>query len=181
MGMVIVVGNAPVPHEASPSWKQYDLLPNPLGWLLVLTGLFALRRLRSSFGAATWAGLVAFAVSVPLWLPQVSHRLDAAGGWFASLPQVVCCLLLCRQVGVLAMTERDTGTAKTFGLLVWGFGLVGVLPVVAIGGDVTWLQGPTVVVALLVNVAFVWACFAVHRRPWLGGPEPATTSARGES
>lgn len=169
MGMVIVVGNAPLPHNASPSWKQYDLLANPLGWLLILAGLFALRRLRSGFDTATWAGVVAFAVSVALWFPQVSHRLGDAGAWFASLPQIACCLLLCRQLGVLAL-PTDQGFAKTFGLLVWGFALLGVLPVIAIGGDVAWLQAPTVIVALLVNVAFIWTCFAVHRRPWLGDP-----------
>ena len=44
MGMVIVIGTALFPANPSPSWEKYDALPDPLGWVLVLLGVFALAR-----------------------------------------------------------------------------------------------------------------------------------------
>jgi hypothetical protein len=29
------------PPDPSPSWQRYDALPDPVGWLLVLAGVFA--------------------------------------------------------------------------------------------------------------------------------------------
>jgi hypothetical protein len=72
----------------------------------------------------------------------------------------------------------DGYVAKRFGLLVWGFALAGVLPVLAIGGDVTQLESPTLVLSALVNVAFVYFLFRVHRREWLGGPGPLEVQPR---
>ncbi len=68
--------------------------------------------------------------------------------------------------------------AKRFGLLVWGFGLTGVLPVFALGGNLTELESPTLVVSALVNVAFIYLLFRVHRREWLGGPGPLEVHPR---
>ena len=49
MGMVIVVGTALFPAHPSPAWEQYDALPDPLGWLLVLLGTVALTRADAAF------------------------------------------------------------------------------------------------------------------------------------
>jgi hypothetical protein len=180
MGLVIIIGSAYFPADPSPSWEQYDALPDPLGWVLVLFGVFALARADDSFDSCRWMAGLAAAVSVPMWLPQVHHRLDASGEWFASLPQLVFCLFLAREIGMLGASQspRDTYVAKRFGLLVWGFAVVGVLPVLAIGGDVESLESPTLVVSALVNVAFVYFLFRVHRREWLGGPGPLEVQPR---
>ena len=50
--------------------------------------------------------------------------------------------------------------------------MVAVLPVVTIGGGLEALEATTLVVSTLVNVAFVYLVFRVHRREWLGGPGP---------
>ena len=174
MGMVIVVGFAFFPADPSPSWHRYDALPDPLGWLLVLSGVFALARADATFASSRWLAAIAAAVSVPMWFPQVNHQLDASGAWFASLPQIAFCLVLARETGLLGMRQSppDGYVAKRFGLLVWGFALAGVLPVLAIGGDVGQLVEPTQLLAWLVNVAFIYLLFRVHRREWLGGPGP---------
>jgi len=174
MGMVIVIGTAYFPPDPSPGWQKYDALPDPLGWLLVLWGVFALVRANKVFDSTRWLALVAAAVSVPMWFPQVNHQLDASGGWFVSLPQIAFCLVLSREIGLLAARQEpvDDYAAKRFGLLVWGFGLVAVLPVLAIGGGVKQLETPTAVSATLVTLAFVYFLFRVHRREWLGGPGP---------
>jgi hypothetical protein len=174
MGMVIVVGTAYFPPDPSPGWEKYDALPDPLGWLLILYGVFALVRADKVFDSTRWLALVAAAVSVPMWFPQVNHQLDASGGWFASLPQVAFCLVLAREIGMLGARQEPTDrfVVKRFGLLVWGFALVAVLPVVAIGGGLEQLETPTAVLATLVTVAFIYHLFRVHRREWLGGPGP---------
>ena len=174
MGMVIVIGSALFPADPTPSWQRYDALPDPLGWLLVLLGIFALSRADAAFASSRWLAGLAAAVSVPAWFPQVHHRLDPSGEWFVSLPQLVFCLLLAREIGLAAPRQQppDSFVAKRFGLLVWGFAVIAVLPVVTLGGDVPELANTTVLLSTLVNVAFVYLLFRVHRREWLGGPGP---------
>lgn len=174
MGMVIVVLTAPLPAEPTPSWKQYDALPDPLGWLLVIAVVVALARVQPAFRTVQWVAVLAGVVSVALWFPQLNHRLDDSGAWAASLPQLAFCLLLCRQIGVLggAQDPPDRSAERRFGLLVWGFAVLGVLPVLVLGGGLDALEDATVVVSMLVNLALIWSLFAFHRRQWLGGPGP---------
>lgn len=174
MGMVIVVGTAIFPPDPSPSWARYDALPDPVGWALVLWGAVALARADDAFDSVRWLAALAGAVSIPMWFPQLHHRLDASGQWFASLPQLAFCIVLARTIGVVATTRRppDRFVAQRFGVLLWGFALAAVLPVVAIGGGVKALDNPTLLVSTLTNVAFVYYLFRVHRREWLGGPGP---------
>ena len=117
-----------------------------------------------------------------MWFPQVHHRLDASGEWFASLPQLVVLPVpgpRDRDRRCDAQTPADGYVAKGFGLLVWGFALAGVLPVFAIGGNVDQLEMPTLGgLVTLVSVAFVYLLFRVHRREWLGGPGPLEVHPR---
>lgn len=46
------------------------------------------------------------------------------------------------------------------------------LPVIALGGEVSSLEDPTQLASVLVNVALIYLLFRVHRREWLGGPGP---------
>jgi len=172
MGMVIVVAFAYFPAHPSPDWKHYDALADPAGWVLVILGMVALTRVDDAFATSRWLAVLAGAVSVPMWFPQLDHQLDASGQWFASLPQIAFCLFLAREIGIQGAARSDGYVAKRFGLLVWGFALVAVLPVLALGGGLEQLEGPTQLVSLLVSVAFVYYLFRVHRRAWLGGPGP---------
>ncbi len=180
MGMVIVVGYAAFPRDPSPSWELYDALPDPIGWLLVLAGTFALARADETFASSRWLAALAAAVSVPMWFPQVNHQLDPSGEWFASLPQIAFCLFLAREIGLSAARQSppDGYVAKRFGLLVWGFVLVGVLPVLALGAGLEQLRNPTQLIAWVVNVAFIYLVFRVHRREWFGGPGPLLIQPR---
>ncbi len=174
MGLVIVVGRALFPPNPSPDWQVYDALPDPLGWLLVVAGTLGLARTDQAFRSLPWLAGLAGLVSVAMWFPQVNHRLDASGEWFASLPQLAFCLVLALMVGRAGADREppDDYVAKRFGLLVWGFALLAVLPVVALGGEVTRLENPTQLASVLVNLALIYLLFRVHRREWLGGPGP---------
>src|SRR5512139_2823449 len=181
MGLVIVLVPANFPHDPHPAWQFYDALPDPVGWLLVLTGLRALRA-HLDVDVATWLAWVAFAVSVPLWFPQVNHLLvpeyndaiDVSFQWFLFLPQSVFSLVLARTIGRAAEGQepRDTFVAGRYGVLTWAFAALIVLPAVAYGGSVDALENPTLIGIGLVNVVFVYYLFRVHRREWLGGPGP---------
>ena len=183
MGLVVVLVPANFPRDPHPAWRYYDALPDPIGWGLVLAGLWALARSSDlDLDVTRWLGVLAFVVSVPLWFPQASHllvpeynpRIEVSLQWFVALPQTLFSLLLVRTIGRAAIDEepRDTFVAGRFGVLTWG--LVGslVLPVVAYGGGVEALQDPSLLLIGLVNVAVVYYLFRVHRRRWLGGPGP---------
>lgn len=174
MGLVIVVGRALLPSDPSPGWAHYDALPDPVGWLLVLSGTFGLARADAAFASTRWLAALAGIVSVPMWLPQLSHRLEESAQWFVSLPQIAFCLVLALTIGRTGADRQppDTFVAKRFGLLVWGFAVVGVLPIVALGGGVHWLRDPTLVVSTIANVVLIYLLFRVHAREWLGGPGP---------
>ncbi|RNM12559.1 hypothetical protein [Nocardioides pocheonensis] len=181
MGLVIVFLPANFPHHPHPAWAFYDALPDPVGWLLVVTGV---RRLRPHLDVdvLTWLAWVSFAISVPLWFPQLNHLLvpeyndsiDVSLQWFLSLPQTVFSLALARTIGRTAELQepRDTFVAGRFGVLTWGFAALVVLPAIAYGGGVDALVDPTLLGIGLVNVAFIYYLFRVHRREWLGGPGP---------
>src|SRR4051812_7384601 len=157
MGMVIVVLFAYFPAHPSPDWKHYDALADPLGWLLALLGMAGLTRADQVFATSRWVAVLAGVVSVPMWFPQLTHQLDSSGQWFASLPQIAFCLLLSRETGLLGAFQSppDLYVAKRFGLLVWGFGLAAVLPVLTLGGGLDQLAGATQLVSLLVSVVFI--------------------------
>ena len=181
MGLVIVLVPANFPHEPHPAWEFYDALPDPIGWLLVIAGVRALRPYLD-VDVAHWLAWVAFAVSVPLWFPQVNHLLvpeyndaiEVSFQWFLFLPQTVFSLVLARTIGRAAELRqpRDRFVAGRYGVLTWAFAALVVLPVVAYGGGVDSLVNPTLVLIGLVDVAFVYHLFRVHRREWLGGPGP---------
>src|ERR687898_6292 len=110
----------------------------------------------------------------PSWRRWSACRCGSRRCTTASLPQIVFCLVLAREIGLLgaAQTPADGYVAKRFGLLVWGFAVVAVLPVLTIGGGLEALEATTLVVSTLVNVSLVYLLFRVHRREWLRGPRP---------
>jgi len=174
MGMVFVAGYAPFPAHPHPHWRVYDGLADPVGWVLVILGVQALPRALRGLDGVRWAAWTAGAVSLPLWVPQLNHRLSDSGAWAVSMTQTVFCLLLARAIAENALTHEpdDPYLPRRFGLLMWAFVVLVVLPPIAIGGDVTALDDVTVGAGFIVNLAFIYYLFRVHRRTWLGGAGP---------
>lgn len=171
IGMIVIVGRLTVAPDAGQPWRQYDLLADPIGWALVIAGLVAVTRSEPAFGTTRGLAILAGVVSVPLWVPQVTHALSGSGLWAASLPELACFFWLCRTSGRLAAlaTPRDAGFAKWFGLLSWGYVVIAVLPVLLLGGHLTVLAAITALAAFAVNIGATWTVYAAHRRPYLGG------------
>jgi hypothetical protein len=195
MGLIVVF----VPANFEIAHHVYDGLPDPLGWLLILSGMNALRSYLD-VEVAYWLAWVALLVSVPLWFPQLTEhlpeipkhldtarRLDQATkaasiAWAFSVPQSVMSLLLVRAISQegIAQEPRDTFAAGRFGVLTWGTAAVLVLPPIAYGGDVKNLITPTLIGIGLVNAAVIYYLFRVHRRTWLGGPGPLMIQPPGQ-
>jgi hypothetical protein len=181
MGLVIVLLPAYFPAHPHPQWQVYDALPDPLGWALVVAGVWALARASDlELTTVRWLAVVALLVSVPLWFPQVNHLLvpkynpdaQVSFQWFLSLPQSLFGLALARNIGRHAelLQPRDRYVAGRFGVLSWGYVALVVLPIVAYGGGVDGLVDPTLVLIGLVNIAMIFYLFMVNRRTFLGGP-----------
>jgi hypothetical protein len=175
MGLVIVFLRAEL--------AGVDALPDPLGWVLVLAGVWALRTALRSADVLIWVGVLAALLSVVLVVPAVDDRLPPSGQWGASLPQTVFCLVLC---GSLAELARSAGGARALrarhlDLLRWVFLAVGLGPVLVYGGGVDALAPPLAALAVLANVALVYLTFALSglSRPRPGTGDPAAeTEAR---
>jgi hypothetical protein len=189
MGLVIVLLPANFPAQPSPDWAFYDALPDPIGWALVVAGVWALGRSSDlDLALVKWLAVVALAVSVPLWFPQVNHLLvpahnpdiDVSLQWFLALPQTLFSLVLAREIGQAGRAADDSHLATRFGLLCWGFVALAVLPVVVYGGGLDELEMPMLVLIAVVNIAFIYQLFAVHRRPLLGGVGPRDWTATRE-
>jgi hypothetical protein len=173
MGLVIVIGNAYFPAHPHPSWRAYDGLADPIGWLLVLAGLAPLMKLGLDLALTRFAAITATLISIPLWVPDLRHHLDASGEWALSLPQTLFCFLLAKELAEQAATNHpDPYIAKRFGPLMWAFVVVAAAPAVVIGGSLHQFDSETLAFAIAVGLAFVYFLFRVHRRTWLGGPGP---------
>lgn len=175
MGLVIIALTAPV--------HGYDLLPDPVGWLLVLAGLRALPlpQRRTLLG---FAG-VALVVSCVLWVPSVPARLDDADPaltWAANLPQLVTTILIAHALAQQALLAGDRRARRWLRTSRDVLVLVTVLPVVVFGGGLDSLVGATYAAATLALLLLIWLLFAYSSRPWAARPdlEAGRTTARPE-
>jgi hypothetical protein len=159
MGLVVVLLTAAV--------HGYDLLADPLGWLLVLAGLGALPvPQRRALRALAGLGLV---VSVVVWFPAARDALnvtDDALAWAAGLPEVVCVVLLAHALAQRALAAGD-GPARrwlltTRTLLV----VVALLPPVVLGGGLDSLVGAAAAVGSLSLLLLVVLLFRYAGRGW---------------
>ncbi|NPC98746.1 hypothetical protein [Nocardioides sp. zg-DK7169] len=148
----------------------FDLLPDLIGWALVLLGVVAMRARLPTATPVLAAAATAGVVSVPLWLPGVAESVadaDPALAWALSLPQVVFAVLFFRALEQLAQDAGNHDAAGWLRICWVGAVIVGVLPAVllpfAASGPLVGLAG---VFSLLVGVLQVVLCFAYAGRSW---------------
>ena len=157
---------------------DFDLLPDPLGWALVLIGLNVLtRRVELRFAGPLWvSGLLALAASVALTAPSVRDWFEDAEpalGWAVDVPALGFCGLLC---AALAPAARAAGATAAYAWFQWtsiGFGVSVLAPVVVIGGDVEGLRGPAELITGLAQLSLFLLCLWYGGREWAGAPPVA--------
>jgi hypothetical protein len=156
----------------------YDVLPDPVGWLLVLQGLARLPASLPHRSALRSLGVLALLMSVVLWFPDLSRgleRTDESLLWAANLPQLAFVALLCRALSRAAVTEPGrshwlhTAAALTVA--------AALLPVVVLGAEETALLDVMVVGASLVLLLVIVLLFRYSSRPW-ALPEVDQTASR---
>ena len=147
-----------------------DLLPDPVGWALVLLGVVGLRPRMSTGTPVLAAAITAAAVSVPLWLPGVAESVseaDPALGWALSLPQVVFAVLFFHALQQLAKAAGNHDAAGWLQICWVGAAIVAVLPAVLLPlGIGAPLLALAAVFALLVGLLQVLLSFAYADRAW---------------
>lgn len=147
----------------------YDVLADPLGWLLVLAGVRRLPPDLPRLGTVRGLAVLAAVVSVPLWFPGVVGALEDADEsllWAATLPQLAFVATL---TGGLARTagERDDRPAATWLRTASTLTVVAALvPAVVYGAGQATLLVPTLVLATFVLVLVICLLFTYAARPW---------------
>jgi hypothetical protein len=166
MGLVIVALGAKV--------DGYDLLPDPLGWVLVVRGVTQLPRPLPWRDTLVLLAGLALVVSVPLWFPAVVDTLadtDDSLVWAANLPQVGFTATICAALARPATDAGDTRAAswlKTASTLAIA---AGALPIVVYAVEPELLI-PLLLLALLTIVLVIVLLFRYAARSW-ALPEPA--------
>lgn len=165
----------------------WDLLPDPLGWLLVLLGTRALPPTVRRRGALLTSAALALVVAAVVWPPAVAERIaatDDALSWALSLPQLAYLLLLADAARHAAGQAGDRGRAAWFAVAEFLAAAAALLPVLVLGGGLDALAGTAVLTATLALALMVVLTVATARAPWLGGhprdlPDPGRGAPRG--
>jgi hypothetical protein len=164
MGLVLVVLNAPVGDPG------LDLIPDPVGWVLVLVGVRRLPERLAHRTAMTVLAALALVVSALLWVPDVARELlslEESFLWVLDLPTPLFVLVLALAVGAAADRGGDA-TARTW----WRVVLVGtvltiLLPPVVYAAQAVALAVVVVALAIATLVTCLVLCFAHSARPWV--------------
>lgn len=169
MGILIVALSAQV--------NGFDLLADPVGWVLVLYGVD--RHGRHPWrGAVVWLTVLAIVVSCFLWFPGFADALadrDMSLVWAASLPEIALIATLCAGFARLAGEAGDLRarswlrTATTLAVVA----ALAPLPVLAAGREID----DVLPLGLLTIVLVVVLLFRYSSRPWALVPVDQTSAA----
>lgn len=161
MGLVIVALSARI--------NGYDVLADPLGWLLVVRGVTQLPRSLPWWDTTSLLAGLALLVSVPLWLPGVVDALadtDDSLTWAVNLPQIAFVATLC---AALARVAGEAGDRRSASWLKTGSTLTiaaGVLPIIVYTVEPSLLL-PLLLLATVALVLVIVLLFRYHARPWV--------------
>ena len=160
MGLLIVVLVA--------KFGDYDALADPLGWLLVLWGV---RRLADHTTLLTLA-VGALVVACAVWFPHTQDLLDRSDPslrWAINLPQVLFCVVLCRQFSELAEAGDDRKARAWLRPTLVLNVILAVAPVLVFAANADDLLASVYAVAGVVVLLLIVLLFAYARRPWAPG------------
>jgi hypothetical protein len=141
LGLVIVFVDVSTP----------DWVADPIGWVLVLVALAAVRDRLPDHGQVSLAGWTGLALAVVTWPESSVAHLD---GWLEllfSLPVLVFCFLLCDSLRDVTVPAQ----AGWFRLLCWVFAGLVLAPAAIYGLEWEWMATPTTVLTVAANLALV--------------------------
>lgn len=157
MGLVIVVLVA--------KFAGYDALADPIGWLLVIWGVRRMADHSTVLALAVGALLVACVV----WFPAVQDLLDDSDPslrWAVNLPQVLFCVMLCRQLAELAGAASDQRARAWLRTTMVLNGVLAVAPVLVFAADADDLMASVYAAAGAVVLLQIVLLFIYANRPW---------------
>ena len=157
MGLVIVVLVA--------KFDGHDALADPIGWLLVLWGVRRTPDRAALLTLATGALLVAGVV----WFPATQELLDRSDPslrWSLNLPQLLFCVVLCRQLAELAGAASDTRARAWLRTAMLLNGVLAVAPVLVFAASADDLMPSVHAAAGVVVLLLIVLLFTCARRPW---------------
>ena len=141
LGLIVVFVDA-----GSPDW-----VADPLGWILVLVGIAAVKDRLTDYGYLQLTGWVCLALSVVTWPPDAVPALDDTLGWMFSLPTLAFCFLLADSL--TDVTEQ--GLSRRFRAISWLYAIVTVLPLLPLLLGWERLSTPAQVVTVIAQVVLV--------------------------
>lgn len=154
-------------------FSGYDAYADPVGWVLVLLGVRRLPATTPLRFATLYTGVLALAVSVPLWFkaPRAALAdLDPSLAWAADLPAFACAALLCHGLALAATEVDDVRSARWLSTVRTVLVVVAVIPVLVFGGGLEQLAAPASTAAQLAYLALIWLLFTYSGRAWGGAP-----------
>lgn len=161
-----------------PDFRGYDLLPDTVGWLLVLVGSAAFARGIPSRSGILWAAGLAAVAAAAIWPPhweEVIRDQEMAVVWAILLPQVVWSILFCLAASGLSSSEPVASVWWKYLAIISV--AVGVLPVIVYGGGVKGLESTLETLNFLGLVGTMILAFWNSSRPWAVIEPPAATPA----
>jgi hypothetical protein len=159
MGLVVVLLTAAV--------HGYDVLADPLGWLLVLVGLAQLPVPQRT--SLQTLGSVSLAVSVGVWFPGLRASLnvtDDSLAWAASIPELLTVIVLVHALAQAARLGSDQHARRWLQTARALMIVVLVLPPVVLGGGMESLVGALAIAGSLSLLLVIVLLFGYAARPW---------------
>ncbi|QIX28477.1 hypothetical protein ncot_19190 [Nocardioides sp. JQ2195] len=159
MGLVIV---------AIDTLGTVDILPDFIGWAMVIWGLVSIR-LPERTTLLTSAAVCAV-VALAVWFPQAKDHLqdaELALKWAVSLPDLLFIFLASRSLATAAKEDPDPKFAGRFGVIMWATCIVAAMPPVADAAKNDVLLGYADVAFVLLWIWFIWNLFAAHAKPYV--------------
>ena len=155
---------------------EYDVIPDPIGWLLILQGLGQLPAALPHRPTLRSLGFVALLLSVALWFPGVAGGLEAEDVsllWTANLPQLAFVAVLCHALSDLADVSARRWLRTASALTV----VAALLPTLVLGADEAGLTGTMTLVGAGVLLLVIVLLFRYAARPWAATEVDQTTPA----
>lgn len=180
MRPLLLIGYGLVIVAVQVRFGTYDVLADPVGWLLALLGVRRMARAVRLPAAMSlgYLGVLALACSVPLWWPHTAHALDKGDPsvlWAVGLGELAFQAVLCHALAGLA-AEAGAATALVWFRICEAGLVVGALaPPLYFGAHLEWLSGVGDLGQIL-QLAVLILCLCYSGKEWTGAvprPQPA--------